>query len=128
MGEGDWRWTAGLFVKDSDDFRRNRQSYLLRLPLTQETAPVTFAAFDSLLKEPANHHQDTLDEMSVYGELAYDFSERLELTLGARVTDMEQSIDNSRAKTKRHRGLGQLIAFPFARTLAPFFPAPGRPP
>lgn len=37
--------------------------------------------------------------MSVYGELAYDFSERLELTLGARVTDMEQSIDNSRAKT-----------------------------
>ena len=99
LGEGDWRWTAGLFVKDSDDFRRNRQPYLLRLPLTQETAPVTFAAFDSLLKEPANHHQDTLDEMSVYGELAYDFSERLELTLGPGVTDMEQSIDNSRAKT-----------------------------
>ena len=98
-GEGDWRWTAGLFVKDSDDLRRQIQQYLLRPPLARETAPVTFAAFDSLLREPANDHQDTLDEMSVYGELTYDASERLELTLGARVTDMEQVIDNSRAKT-----------------------------
>ncbi len=98
-GDGDWRWTAGLFVKNSDDFRGNFQPYLLRPPLARATAPVTYAAFDSLLREPANTHRDTLDEISAYGEVTHDLSESLELTLGARVTDMEQSIDNSRAQT-----------------------------
>ena len=94
-----WRWTAGVFWKSSKDLRRQSQPFLLRPSLTQESAPTVYAAYYALANDPANQHWDTLDDISAYGELTYAFSDTLEVTLGARISDMEQSIGDALAGT-----------------------------
>ena len=89
-GDGALRWTAGFFWKDSEDHTQNQQvgGYY---PGREAFA----LAFDPLLKVPANTHTDFLEEYAVFGEISYDLTDTLELTVGVRVSDLEQEFTNT---------------------------------
>ena len=117
-GEGRLRWTAGVFHKNSDDYRRAFQPFLLcgviepcppapagqpprpnGLVLNATTAPVTFAQYMRFYTDPSNDHEDTLEDTSVYGEATYAVTDTLELTVGLRYTDMTQELNDGTAST-----------------------------
>lgn len=91
------RWLAGVFMKDSDDFRRDFQPFQMQPWLANATR--TQAVYREFYSDPSNEHVDTLDEISVFGELTYAFSDVVELTAGARWTDMEQTLEDSALRT-----------------------------
>lgn len=95
--DGALRWTTGLFWKDSNDIRSSNQPYLLIPSLTD--APAVNALYTEFYNDPSNDHVDTLDEISVFGEATYAFSDTLELTIGGRWTDLEQTLEDSLAET-----------------------------
>jgi outer membrane receptor protein involved in Fe transport len=96
-GDGAWRWTTGVFWKDSDDIRSNFQPFLLIPSLTN--APAVNALYTEFYNDPSNDHVDTLDEISVFGEATYAINDSLELTVGGRWTDLEQTLEDSAAET-----------------------------
>ncbi|MEM7017976.1 MAG: TonB-dependent receptor, partial [Pseudomonadota bacterium] len=93
-GEGPWQWTAGLFYKSSDDFREDFQPFDMG-PGRDAFAPF----FAPLFMDPSNSHTDTLDEISVFGEVSYAFSDAWELTVGTRVSKLEQEFENTETGT-----------------------------
>lgn len=94
---GPWSWTAGLFWKDSDDLRRNFQPFSL-IPSLQDSGPVN-ALYSEIFSDPSNDHLDTLNEISVFGEATYQINDMLNVTVGGRWTDMEQTLQGSNAGT-----------------------------
>ena len=89
-GDRALRWTAGFFWKDSEDHTQNQQvgGYF---PGREAFA----AAFDPLLMVPANTHTDFIEEYAVFGEASYDLTDTLEVTVGVRVSDLEQEFTNT---------------------------------
>ena len=89
-GDRALRWTAGFFWKDSEDHTQNQQvgGYF---PGREAFA----LAFDPLLMVPANTHTDFLEEYAVFGEVSYDLTDTLEVTVGVRVSDLEQEFTNT---------------------------------
>lgn len=84
------RWTAGAFWKDSEDHTQNMQvgGYF---PGREDFGD----RFTPLLSVPANTHTDFLEEYAVFGEVSYDLTDTLELTVGARLSDLEQEFTNT---------------------------------
>lgn len=93
-GENRLRWTVGAFWKDSEDHTQNQQQGAY--PIGREGFG---ARFDALLQVPANTHTDYLEEYAVFGEVSYDLTEKLEVTLGVRVSDLEQDFSNTNSGT-----------------------------
>ena len=91
------RWLAGVFMKDSNDFRRDFQPFQMQPRLANATR--TIAVYREFYSDPANEHVDTLDELSVFGEFTYALSATFEVTAGARWTDMEQTLEDSTLRT-----------------------------
>lgn len=92
--EGPWLWTVGAFYKTSEDFREDFQPFLMN-PGREALAPF----FAPLFSDPSNRHTDELDEISVFGEVTYQFNEQWELTVGARFSDLEQEFENTTTGT-----------------------------
>ncbi len=94
-GDRRLRWTAGAFWKDSEDHSQNNQvaSYFPGREI--------FGVFlDPLLTGlAANVHTDLLEEYAVFGEVSYDLTDRLEVTVGLRYSDMEQYFSNTDSGT-----------------------------
>ena len=91
------RWTLGAFWKDSEDHTGGNQvvGYYPGRDGAQK------AAFDPLLQgNPANNHNDFIEEIAAFGELSYDFTENLEITLGVRVANVEQHFQRSDRRTE----------------------------
>ena len=89
-----WRWTAGVFWKDSEDHTQNQQ--------VAGTFPgrETFGLFlDPLLTVPANTHTDLLEEYALFGEVSYDVADAIEVTAGLRISDIEQYFSNTDSGT-----------------------------
>ena len=84
------RWTAGFFWKDSEDHTQNQQKAGYH-PGREAFGLV----FDPLLRVPANTHTDFLEEYAVFGEASWDITETLEITLGVRVSNLEQEFTNT---------------------------------
>ena len=95
--DGPWRWLVGTFMKDSDDFRRDFQPFLMQPWLADATR--TQAVYRAFYSDPSNEHVDTLNELSVFGEASYAVSPAIELTAGLRWTDMEQTLEDSTVET-----------------------------
>ena len=93
-GDRRLRWTAGAFWKDSEDHSQNQQvaNYFPGREI--------FGLFlDPLLTVPANTHTDLLEEYALFGEISYDLTDRLEVTVGLRYSDMEQYFSNTDSGT-----------------------------
>ena len=88
------RWTLGAFWKDSDDNTGNTQQAGY-FPGRAYAA----ALMDPLYLVPANVHTDTLEEIAIFGEVSYDVTDTVEVTVGARVSDLKQSFTNSSVGT-----------------------------
>lgn len=89
------RWVAGAFWKDSEDHTGGNQTagYYAGRDAAQ-------AAFDPLLQgNPANNHDDFIEEYAVFGEVSYDLTETLEITAGVRISDIEQHFQRSDRRT-----------------------------
>ena len=97
--DGPLQWAAGAFWKDSDDERTNFQPFQLVPELSLANAPTTNAVYKAFYTDPSNAHKDTLDEISVFGELTYAITDALEVTVGGRFTDLEQTLEDSTAET-----------------------------
>ncbi len=95
--DGPWRWLAGAFMKDSDDYREDFQPFLMQPWLASATR--TRDVYRAFYSDPSNQHVDTLDEFSVFGEATYSLSPTIEVTGGLRWTDMEQTLEDSTAET-----------------------------
>ena len=94
-GDKRLRWIAGLFWKDSEDHGQSQQQGLY-FPGREDSYGVRL---DTLLMVPANTHTDTLEEYAVFGEVAYDVTDELELTLGLRASDLQQEFSNTQSGT-----------------------------
>jgi len=97
-GDSDLQWLAGIFYKDSDDYRRNVQPQDYRPHLADAT--FTKSVYNVFYSDPSNTHEDTLDEKSIFGEATYSLNDSWDVTLGLRYTDMEQMIDDGRGTTE----------------------------
>ncbi len=90
-----FRWTLGAFWKDSEDHTGGNQ--------TAGYYPgrdAAGAAFDPLLQgNPANNHDDFIEELAFFGEFSYDLTDTLELTAGVRRADIEQHFQRSERET-----------------------------
>ena len=93
-GDGKLLWTAGLFYKESDDLRNDVQPVDI-FPGREQFAPF----FEPFFTDPGNTHEDTIEEISVFGEVTYAFTPQWELTLGARYASIEQSFENTATDT-----------------------------
>ncbi len=89
-GDRAFRWTAGFFWKDSEDHTQNQQEAGY-WPGREAFG----AAFDPLLSVPANTHTDFLKEYAVFGEASYDLTETLAVTVGVRISDLQQEFTNT---------------------------------
>jgi iron complex outermembrane receptor protein len=94
-GDQKLRWVVGGFWKDSEDHTGGNQ--------TAGYYPgrdAAMAAFDPLLQgNPANNHNDFIEEYAIFGEVSYDLTEALELTVGVRVSDIKQHFQRSDRRT-----------------------------
>ena len=79
------RWTAGAFWKDSEDHTQNQQKAGY-FPGREFFGSL----FDPLLVDPVNTHTDFLEEYAVFGEVSYDLTDNWELTVGVRVSELDQ--------------------------------------
>ena len=93
-GDQRMRWTVGAFWKDSEDHSQNQQ--VAEYASGREGFGLFF---DPLLQVPANTHTDLLEEYAVFGELSYDLTETVEVTVGLRISDMEQYFSNTDSGT-----------------------------
>ncbi len=100
-GDGRLRWTAGAFWKDSEDHTQGQQDaeyfpgrFGTPVDVCKTTTtfmPTCFGPLmDDLLMVPANTHTDFLEEYAVFGEVTYDLTATLEVTVGVRVSELEQ--------------------------------------
>ena len=81
------RWTAGIFYKSSKD------SINVGIPvIVHPDRPYLQEPFDLIFDTPVNKYANELKELAVYGEVNYDMSETVEITLGARISKPEQKI------------------------------------
>ena len=94
-GDARFRWTAGLFWKDSEDHTQNI-GVADYFPGRAETFG---AFFGPLLADPANTHTDFVEELAAYGEISYDITDNFGITLGLRVSDLEQFFSNTNSST-----------------------------
>jgi len=92
--EGPWLWTLGAFYKTSEDYREDFQPISMN-PGREALQPI----FAALFVDPSNRHTDELDEISVFGELTYVFSEQWAATIGARYADLQQEFENTSTGT-----------------------------
>ena len=90
------RWIVGAFWKDSEDHTGGNQ--------TAGYYPgrdAARAAFDPLLVgNPANNHNDFIEQYAVFGEVSYDLTDTLEITTGIRVAEIKQHFQRSERRTK----------------------------
>ena len=109
-GDGRLRWTAGAFWKDSEDHTQGQQDAdyfpgrfgapLDVCKLTAVLMPTCFGPLmDDLLMVPANTHTDFLEEYAVFGEVTYDLTDTLEVTMGVRVSELEQYFEYTKGTT-----------------------------
>lgn len=94
-GDRPLRWVVGAFWKDSEDHTGGNQTagYYPGRDAAQ-------AAFDPLLQgNPANNHDDFIEEYAVFGEVSFDLTETLEVTAGVRISDIEQHFQRSERRT-----------------------------
>ncbi len=93
-GDGRLRWILGAFMKDSDDRSGNTQAggYTPGREAFRDR-------FELLLQAPANNHTDTLEELAVFGEVTYDITDKLEATVGLRVSKLDQFFENTQSST-----------------------------
>ena len=89
------RWIVGAFWKDSEDHGQSQQQGLYFADRISSYGD----RLDTLLQVPANTHTDTIEEFAVFGEVAYDLTEEIELTLGLRLSDLEQGFSNTATGT-----------------------------
>ena len=90
-------WTAGLFWKDSNDDRVSIQPLSLIPSLIGK--PAITALYTEAFTNPANSHFDEVNQISVFGEATFAFSDTFSVTLGGRYTDLDQSLQGSAATT-----------------------------
>ncbi len=93
-GDQRLRWTLGAFWKDSEDHSENQQ-----IAAYNPGREGFGLFFDPLLMVPANTHTDLLEEYAVFGEVSYDLSEQIEVTVGLRLSDMQQYFSNTDSGT-----------------------------
>ncbi len=80
------RWTLGAFWKDSEDHTGANQ-----VAGYYPGRDAAKAAFDPFLQgNPANNHNDFIEELAFFGEVSYDLTDTLEVTAGVRVADVKQ--------------------------------------
>lgn len=96
--DGPLLWTAGVFYKQSDDWREDFQPFTFFSFL--DDADFTYSVYEDFYNDPANSHLDKFEEFSVYGELTWVISDQWEATVGTRYTDMEQALEESATKFK----------------------------
>ena len=84
------RWTLGAFWKDSEDHTGATQKAGY-YPGRAYAA----ALMDPLFDVPANVHTDFVEEVAIFGEISYDILDSLEVTVGARVSDLKQTFTNT---------------------------------
>ena len=90
------RWTLGGFWKDSEDHTGSNQV----TAYYADREAVARPAFDPFLQDnPANNHDDFIEEIAVFGEASYDLTDNLEITAGIRVADVEQHFQRSDRRT-----------------------------
>ncbi len=90
--DGRLRWTAGFFWKDSENYQRNNQI----AGYHPDRAALLDRLFSPLIVEnPANNHQDFLEETALYGEISYDLTDTLEVTAGVRWADIKQTFERA---------------------------------
>jgi len=92
------QWLAGLFYKNSDDYRRNVQPALYQPRL--DNATFMKQVYNEFYSDPSNTHQDSLEEKSIFGEVTWGLSDTVDATIGLRYTDMKQMIDDSLSFTE----------------------------
>ena len=63
------QWLAGLFYKNSDDYRRNVQPALYQPRL--DNATFMKQVYNEFYSDPSNTHQDSLEEKSIFGEVTW---------------------------------------------------------
>jgi iron complex outermembrane recepter protein len=83
-GDSRFRWTAGLYYKDSSDWSWSGVLYKMA-PGREVYAPIYF--FDS----PETSHETESSETAVFGEFSYHITDTLELTAGGRFSKLEQN-------------------------------------
>ena len=109
-GDGRLRWTAGAFWKDSEDHTQGQQDaeyfpgrFGTPVDVCKTTTtfmPTCFGPLmDDLLMVPANTHTDFLEEYAVFGEVTYDLTSTLEMTVGVRVSELEQFFEYTKGGT-----------------------------
>ena len=90
--DGRLRWTAGLFLKDGEDYQRNNQV----AGYNPQRALLLSSLFDSaLIENPANNHEDFISETAFYGEISYDLTDTFEITAGIRSADIKQTFQRA---------------------------------
>lgn len=82
--DGPLQWLAGLYYFNMEDILDAAQTNV-----APPAAPITFASITA--NEPHN------ESVAGFGEISFDFSDRTTLTVGARYTYEERSVDNAYA-------------------------------
>ncbi len=80
---GRLRWTAGAYRKESEDWSWSGVLYSMNPDR---------AIYDDIFffNSPETSHQTDFEETSVFGEVSYDLTDEIELTLGARSASLTQ--------------------------------------
>jgi outer membrane receptor protein involved in Fe transport len=88
------RWTTGFFFKDTKDGYFSTQE-----PGIAPGREAFGVRFRAVLNNPGNIHEDTLREYAVFGEVSYDLTDTLELTVGTRASWLSQEFENTETET-----------------------------
>lgn len=89
------RWIVGAFWKDSEDHTGGNQ-----VAGYYPGRDAAKAAFDPFLQgNPANNHDDFIEELAFFGEVSYDLTDTLEVTTGVRVADVKQRFQRTATGT-----------------------------
>ena len=80
---GRLRWTAGAYTRESEDW--SWSGVLYSMDAGREMYDEVF-----FFNSPETSHQTNFSETSVFGEISYDVTDEIELTLGARAASLSQ--------------------------------------
>jgi len=81
-----WRWTAGLYYKDSEDTGLGLAPVAAQ-PGREQFLPI----YEAIIATPANNHTNDFKESAVFGEISVDLTDQWELTAGLRFARLEQT-------------------------------------
>ena len=92
--DGPLQWTARLFYKKSDDYRADPQR-----PLAWPGREDIVTIMSVFMMDPTELHETNFKEIAGFAEITYAFSDLLEITAGARVSNLKQNFERTESGT-----------------------------